>query len=100
MHNTTIEIDDELIERRLMVELSQNDVLPYQELKTRAAANAYDHTVRRVLREMIEQGLVQLKPDRKGVWYLGYARSQSADKRSNLDDVPAPFANLLRQLAW
>jgi DNA-binding IclR family transcriptional regulator len=100
MRNATIEIPDELIEERLMLALARNDVLPYQERKTSVAANADDRTVRRVLQEMIERGLVQQQAARKGLWFLGYAKTQAAAQAASLDDAPAPFASLLRELAW
>jgi hypothetical protein len=100
MCNVINEIYDELIEERLMQVLSRDGVLPYQELKTRAAASTDDRAVRRVLQAMIERGLVKQQADRKAMWYLGYAQAQSADRESCLDDVPAPFAQLLRELVW
>jgi hypothetical protein len=100
MYNTLIELYDELIEERLLRVLSAKDVLPYQDLKMRAALIADDRVVRRVLNGLIAQDLVQRRADRKGIWYLGYVKAQAAERATGLDDVPAPFAKLLSQLAW
>jgi hypothetical protein len=97
--NTAPEIYEELIEQRVMQALCQSDVLPYQVLKTRAAAGADDRALRRVLQGLIASGLVTRKADRRCVWYLGYAQAQPANDQSALDDLPAPFAQLLRELA-
>ena len=100
MYNPAIEFCDELIERRLLQVLSWNSVLPYADLKTRAAAANDDRAFRRVIDDLIARGLVRRKADRKGLWYLGYTVAQPADHRASLDDVPAPFRNLLSELMW
>jgi predicted transcriptional regulator len=100
MPKATIEIADELIEERLMLALSRNDVLSYQELKTCVAGAADDCTVRRALNELIACGLVTRKADRRALWYFGYAKIPAAEQPTTLDDVPEPFAKLLRQLPW
>ncbi|HEU5101791.1 MAG TPA: hypothetical protein VFU22_22375 [Roseiflexaceae bacterium] len=100
MYNPAIERCDELIERRLLQVLSWNSVLPYAELKTRAAAAEDDRAFRRVIDDLIARGLVRRKADRKGLWYFGYAVAQPADHRASLDEVPAPFRNLLSELMW
>ncbi len=98
MSNPTLAISDELIEGRLMQALSEHDVLPYQGLKVRAAAGADDRTVRRVLQGMIDAGQVRRKAERNCLWYLGYAKALPADQEPIPDDIPAPFARLLREL--
>jgi hypothetical protein len=100
MHTPMNELYDELIEERLLQVLSHNDVLPYADLKTRAAALADDRAFRRVLNELIARGLVRRKADRKGLWYHGFAMVQPADYAASLDEVPAPFRKLLSELAW
>jgi hypothetical protein len=100
MYNPPAKPYDELIEERLLQALAWNNVLPYAELKTRAAAGADDRTFRRVLKELIARGLVQRKAARRGLWYLGYTKAQPADQGASLDDVPAPFRKLLSELVW
>jgi hypothetical protein len=100
MYNPAIESCDELIERRLLQVLSWNSVLSYVDLKTRAAAADDDRAFRRVIDDLIARGLVRRKADRKGLWYLGYTVAQPADYRASLDEVPAPFRNLLSELMW
>jgi hypothetical protein len=99
MYNA-IESCSEIIERRLLQVLSESSVLPYAELKTRAAAADDDCAVRRVIDDLIARKLVRRMADRKGLWYLGYTMAQPADHRASLDDVPAPFRRLLSELMW
>ena len=100
MSCSPIESCDELIERRLLQVLSWNSVLPYAELKARAAIGIDDRAFRRVIDELIAHGLVQRKAARKGLWYLGYAMAQPANERASLDEAPAPFRKLLSKLTW
>ena len=100
MYSPPIVSCDALIERRLLDALSWNSVLPYAELKTRAAATDDDRTVRRVLDELIACGRVRRKPARKGLWYLGYAIAQPSGHPASLDEAPAPFRKLLGELMW
>jgi hypothetical protein len=76
-----------------------SDVLPYAELKTRAAASADDATFRRVLNELLASGLVRQQAARRSLWYLGYAKTP-ADPDASLADIPAPFRKFLSELAW
>jgi hypothetical protein len=99
MYNPPIELCDELVERRLLQALSCNSVLPYSALKARAAS-ADDRSFRRVVDDLIARGLVQRKADRKGLWYLGYAIAQPAERRASVDEAPAPFRKLLSELMW
>ena len=100
MYNPAIESCDEVIERRLLQVLSWNSVLSYIDLKTRVAAADDDRAFRRVIDDLIARGLVRRKADRKGLWYLGYAVARPANHRASLDEVPAPFRNLLSELMW
>jgi hypothetical protein len=100
MSSQSIVACEELIERRLLQVLSWNSVLPYADLKTRAAALDDDRAFRRVLNELIAHGLVRRKADRKGLWYLGYVLAQPAEHRASLDEAPAPFRKLLSELMW
>jgi len=59
MKHLPIEFCEEQIEERLLQALTWSDVLPYADLKTRAAARADDATFRRVLNELVKCGLVQ-----------------------------------------
>jgi hypothetical protein len=99
MNNTPLQLCEEQIEERLLQALTWDDVLPYADLKTRAAASIDDLTFRRVLDELIAGGLVQRKAARRSLWYLGYAKAR-AGYATSLDDVPAPFREFLSQLAW
>src|SRR5262245_57443749 len=94
-----IELQDNLIEQRLLKVLSMNGVLPYADLKKRTAPPD-DRAFRRVISSLIARGLVRRKADRKGLWYLGYAVVQPADHRASIDEVPAPFSKLLSELLW
>jgi hypothetical protein len=100
MDNSPIELCDELIEERLLQTLAWSNVLPYAELKMRVAAAADDSMFRRELDQLLARGLVRRKAAREILWYLGYARSQPADRLAGLDDVPAPYRSLLSELAW
>jgi hypothetical protein len=91
---------DEVIERRLLQALSCSSVLPYADLKARAAAADDDNAFRRVIDELIASGLVRRKAARNGLWYFGYALAQPGDQRDNLDEAPAPFRKLLSELMW
>jgi hypothetical protein len=99
MNHTSLQLCEEQIEERLLQALTWDDVLPYTDLKTRAAASIDDITFRRVLNELIAGGLVQRKAARRSLWYLGYAKT-SANYATSLDDVPAPFRKFLSELAW
>ena len=90
----------ELIERRLLQALSWNTVLPYADLKMRAAAATDDRAFRAVIDELIGCGLVQRKAGRNGLWHIGYALAQPGDDRASLDEAPAPFRKLLSELMW
>ena len=90
----------ELIEGRVLHVLSGNRVLPYAELRARAAIGIDDRVFRRVIDTLIAHGLVQRKADRKGLWYLGYAMAQPVNHQASLDEVPAPFRKLLSELTW
>jgi hypothetical protein len=90
----------ELIERRLLQALSWNTVLPYADLKMRAAAAHDDHAFRAVIDELIGCGQVRRKAGRNGLWYIGYALAQPGADRSSLDEAPAPFKKLLSELMW
>jgi hypothetical protein len=65
MYLTLIDLCGELMEERLLQVFSGNEVLPYQDLKTRAALIADDRVVRRVLNGLIARGLMQRQADRK-----------------------------------
>ena len=97
MYHTAAAQCEELIEGRLLQTLAQHEVLSYGALKNRAAPGADDRSVRRVLRALIAAGQVRRRPDYNCVWYLGFARAANAG--AGLDDLPAPFARLLRELA-
>lgn len=99
MSHTSAVQCEELIEGRLLQALAQHEVLSFGALKNRAAPGVDDRTVRRVLRELIGAGQVQRLPARNCVWYLGFARAAAATYGAGLDDLPAPFARLLRELA-
>jgi hypothetical protein len=88
-----------LIEQRLLQVLPSNRVLPYADLKTRAAI-ADDRAFRRVVNELLARNLMRRKADHKGLWYVGYAMGQPLDQRVSLDEVPAPFRELLSELIW
>ena len=90
----------ELIERRVLQVLSGHTVLPYADLKTRAAAAEDDSAFRRVIDELLGCGLVRRKAAKKELWYLGYALAQPAQDRTSLDEAPAPFRKLLSELMW
>ena len=100
MASLPIDTCTELIERRVLHVLSGDTVLPYAELKMRAAAAHDDHAFRHVIDELIGCGLVRRKAAKKQLWYLGYASAQPADQRASLDEVPAPFRKLLSELMW
>ena len=99
MNHTSLQICEEQIEARLLQALTWDDVLPYADLKMRAAPGIDDATFRRVLNELIEEGVVRRKAARRSLWYLGYAKA-SADEAGGLGDVPAPFRKFLSELAW
>jgi hypothetical protein len=99
MNHTVLQLCKEQIEERLLQALTWSDVLPYAELKTRAAASADDVTFRRVLNELIASGLVRQRVARRGLWYRGYAKAP-ADLEASLDDIPAPFRKFLSELVW
>jgi hypothetical protein len=99
MNHTPLQLCEEQIEERLLQALTWDDVLPYADLKTRAAASIDDITFRRVLNELIAEGLVQRKAARRSLWYLGYAKV-TAGQAASLDDVPAPFRKFLSELVW
>jgi hypothetical protein len=98
MDHTSAAQCEELVEGRLLQTLAQHEVLSYGALKNRAAPGVDDRTVRRALRALIVAGQVQRRPARSCVWYLGFARA-AATYGAGLDDLPAPFARLLRELA-
>jgi hypothetical protein len=99
MNQSPIDLCEEQIEERLLQALMWSDVLPYADLKARAAARADDVTFRRVLDELIASGLVQRRAARKSLWYFGYTQAQ-ADHEASLDDIPAPFREYLSALIW
>jgi hypothetical protein len=99
MKQLTIDLCEEQIEERLIQALTWSDVLPYADLKARAAAPADDAAFRRVLNELISCGLVQRRAARRGVWFFGYAQVQ-ADPEASLADIPAPFREFLSALVW
>jgi hypothetical protein len=99
MNHTPLQLCEEQIEERLLQALTWEAVLPYADLKMRAAASVDDITFRRVLDELIAGGLVQRKAARRSLWYLGYAKAP-ADYLTNLDDALAPFRKFLSELAW
>ena len=99
MKHTPIELCEEQIEERLLQALTWSDVLPYADLKMRAAASADDATFRRVLNQQIACGLVQRRVARRGLWYLGYAKA-SADYEAGLGDIPAALRKFLSELVW
>jgi DNA-binding IclR family transcriptional regulator len=100
MNYQIIERREQLAEERLLQALAWNNVLPYAELKTRAASSSDDATFQRLLDELIARGLVQRKAARKGLWYIGYTQAQPANTAASLDDAPAPFRAFLSTLAW
>jgi hypothetical protein len=100
MDNLPIELRDQLVEEWVLQALTWEDVLPYAELKMRAAIRADDATFQRVLNELIARGLVQRKAARRSLWFIGYTHGQPASNNDCLDDVPAPFRDFLRELAW
>jgi hypothetical protein len=67
MDNRAIEHCEQLAEKRLLQALAWSHVLPYAELKTRAAINVDDTTFQRVLNELITRGLVQRKAARQSL---------------------------------
>jgi hypothetical protein len=99
MKHAPIELCEEQIEERVLQALTRSDVLPYADLKTRAAASADDATFRRVLNELIACGLVQRRAARRSLWYLGYAKAP-AEHEASLDDIPMPFRKFLSELIW
>jgi hypothetical protein len=99
MYHTPETQCEELIEGRVLQTLAQHEVLSYGALKSRAAPGADDRTVRRVLRALIAAGQVRQQPAHNCVWYLGFARATAATHGAGFDDLPAPFARLLRELA-
>ena len=99
MKHISTELCEEQIEERLLQALTWSDMLPYTDLKTRAAASADDATFRRVLNELITSGLVLRRPARRSLWYLGYAKAP-VDQEASLDDLPAPLRKFLRELIW
>jgi DNA-binding IclR family transcriptional regulator len=99
MNHTPLQLCEEQIEERLLQALTWDDVLPYADLKTRAAASIDDSTFHRILNDLIAAGLVQRKAARRSLWYLGYAKVPS-NSATSLDDVPAPFRKFLSELAW
>ena len=100
MDNRTIEHCEQLAEERLLQALAWSNVLPYAELKKRAATNADDATFQRVLNELIARGLVQRKAARQSLWYIGYAQARPANHEARFDDAPAPFRKFLSELIW
>ena len=100
MDNRAIEHWEQLAEERLLQALAWNKVLPYAELKTRAATRIDDATFQRVLNELIARGLVQRKADRRSLWYIGYTQAQPANHAARFDELPAPFRDFLSELAW
>ena len=56
MDNRAIEHCEQLAEKRLLQAIAWSHVLPYAELKTRAAINVDDATFQRVLNELITHG--------------------------------------------
>ena len=99
MNHTSLQLCEEQIEERLLQALTWDDVLPYADLKTRAAASTDNLTFRRVLDELIAGGQVRRKAARRSLWYLGYAKAP-AGYATGLDDLPAPFRKFLSELAW
>jgi hypothetical protein len=99
MKHTPIELCEEQIEERVLQAFTGSDVLPYADLKTRAATSVDDATFRRVLNELITCGLVQRRAARRSLWYLGYAKAP-ADPEASLGDIPAPFRKFLCELSW
>jgi len=100
MDNRAIEHCEQLAEKRLLQALAWSHVLPYAELKTRAAINVDDATFQRVLNELITRGLVQRKAARQSLWYIGYTQAQPANNPARFDDLPIPFRAFIRELAW
>ena len=94
-----IDLCEEQIEQRLLQALTWSDVLPYADLKARAAAHADDAAFRRILNDLISCGLVQRRAARRGLWFFGYAQVQ-ADLEASLEDIPAPFREYLSALVW
>ena len=89
---------EELIEGRMLQTLAQHEVLSYGALKNRAAPGVDDRIVRRVLNALLAAGQVRRRPAHNCMWYLGFARATAAHG-TGFDDLPAPFARLLRELA-
>jgi DNA-binding IclR family transcriptional regulator len=100
MDNRAIEHYEQLAEERLLQALAWSSVLPYAELKARAAVGADDATFQRVLNELIARGLVQRKAARQSLWYIGYTRARLVNNTTRFDDLPAPFREFLSELAW
>jgi DNA-binding IclR family transcriptional regulator len=100
MDNRAIEHYEQLAEERLLQALAWSTVLPYAELKARAAVGADDATFQRLLDELIARGLVQRKAARQSLWYIGYARARPANNAAQFDDLPAPFRQFLSELVW
>jgi coproporphyrinogen III oxidase-like Fe-S oxidoreductase len=100
MENLPIELRDQLVEEWVLQALICDAVLPYAELKTRAATRTDDATFQRILNELIARGLVQRKAARRSLWYIGYTQARPANPEAWLDDIPAPFRAFLRELAW
>jgi DNA-binding IclR family transcriptional regulator len=100
MDNLPIELRDQIVEEWVLQALTREEVLPYTELKMRAANRADDATFHRVLNELIARGLVRRKAARRSLWYIGYSQARPATREACLDDIPAPFREFLRELAW
>jgi hypothetical protein len=100
MYNiSNVDIDQE-IEARLMRLLAHDAVLSYDTLRRRLAKTADVPTVRRVLADLIDRGLVVKRIGRQGFSYVGYARQRSAEQELKLEDLPAAVAAFLGQLRW
>jgi hypothetical protein len=100
MDNRAIEHYEQLAEERVLQALVWSNVLPYTELKMRAAVSADDAIFKRVLNELIARGLVQRKAACQSLWYIGYTRAWPANAAAHFDDMPAPLREFLSKLAW
>ena len=99
MKYAPIDLCEEQVEERLIQALMWSDVLPYADLKARAAAHADGAAFRRILNDLISCGLVQRRAACRGLWFFGYAQVQ-ANHEVSLDDIPALFRDYLSTLIW
>ena len=89
------ELADELVEERILALLAPGVVLSVNEIAAALVHVADAGRIRRGLIDLRRQNAVSLQAQRRGLWYMGYARHDGVGRERTREEIPQPFRELL-----